>query len=123
MEQLWKEKEQISKQYQELQKERSELFEEKEKRRKLEYKNHDLTAFLNSLNLSQFFAKFHSENIEIETLQDLTDQELQGLGLNLGQRKKLISSIKKGTSKGVNLFAFYLFLHCYFCCCSEIVFK
>lgn len=90
------EKQQISKQYQEVYSKLKLIEEEKERKRKLESENQELADFLNSLNLSQFFSKFQSESIEVETLEYFSDQEFEKLGLNMGQRKKLMLAIKKG---------------------------
>lgn len=75
--------------------------EENEKKRKSESENQELADFLNYAKLSQFFSKFQSEGIEMETLEHFNDQEFEKLGLNMGQRKKLMVSIlnyKKGNS-------------------------
>ena len=53
----------------------------------------DIGGWLQSLGLEQYEAAFHANAIDADVLRDLTDQDLQKLGLLLGDRRKLLRAI------------------------------
>jgi SAM domain (Sterile alpha motif)/SPOR domain len=53
----------------------------------------DIGGWLRSLGLEQYEAAFHANAIDADVLSDLTDQDLQKLGVLLGDRRKLLRAI------------------------------
>jgi hypothetical protein len=53
----------------------------------------ELGAWLRSLGLEQYEAVFAENAIELSVLPDLTDQDLEKLGVLLGHRRKLLRAI------------------------------
>ena len=53
----------------------------------------DLGGWLRSLGLEQYEATFRENAIDDSVLPDLTDQDLEKLGVLLGHRRKLLRSI------------------------------
>jgi class 3 adenylate cyclase/predicted ATPase len=53
----------------------------------------DLGGWLRSLGLAQYEAAFRENAIDADVLQDLTDQDLEKLGVLLGHRRKLLRAI------------------------------
>jgi hypothetical protein len=53
----------------------------------------DLGAWLRSLGLEQYEAAFRENAIDPSILPDLTDQDLEKLGILLGHRRKLLRAI------------------------------
>ena len=53
----------------------------------------DVGAWLRSLGLAQYEALFRRNDIDAEVLGDLTDADLEKLGLTLGHRKRLLKAI------------------------------
>jgi hypothetical protein len=53
----------------------------------------DLGAWLRSLGLEQYEATFRENAIDDTVLPDLTDQDLEKLGVLLGHRRKLLRAI------------------------------
>ena len=53
----------------------------------------DMKDWLQDLNLGEFAQSFAANHIDFDVLPDLTDAELGGLGLSLGQRKRLRQAI------------------------------
>jgi class 3 adenylate cyclase len=53
----------------------------------------DLRAWLRSLGLEQYEAAFGENAIDLSVLPDLTDQDLEKLGVLLGHRRKLLRAI------------------------------
>ena len=53
----------------------------------------DVGAWLRSLGLAQYEALFRQNDIDAEVLGDLTDADLEKLGLTLGHRKRLLKAI------------------------------
>jgi len=49
--------------------------------------------FLNELGLDRYLDAFAAADVDFETLADLTDSDLQALGMTLGHRKKLLRAI------------------------------
>src|SRR5262245_48115618 len=62
----------------------------------------DLGGWLRSLGLEQYEAAFRENAIDAEVLPDLTDQDLEKLGVLLGHRRKLLRAIAnlQGIEKG-----------------------
>jgi class 3 adenylate cyclase len=53
----------------------------------------DLGGWLRSLGLEQYEAAFRENAIDISVLPDLTDQDLEKLGVLLGHRRKLLRAV------------------------------
>ena len=53
----------------------------------------DLAVWLRSLGLEQYEAVFRENAIDVSVLPDLTDQDLEKLGVLLGHRRKLLRAI------------------------------
>ena len=53
----------------------------------------DIGAWLRSLGLSRYEAAFSDNSIDADVLADLTDGDLAQLGVNLGDRKRLLKAI------------------------------
>ena len=53
----------------------------------------DLAGWLRSVGLSQYEAAFRQNAIDLSVLPDLTDQDLEKLGVLLGHRRKLLRAI------------------------------
>jgi hypothetical protein len=53
----------------------------------------DIGGWLRSLGLEQYEATFHANAVDADVLRDLTDQDLQKLGVLLGDRRKLLRAI------------------------------
>jgi hypothetical protein len=62
----------------------------------------DLGGWLRSLGLEQYEAAFRENAIDAEVLPELTDQDLEKLGVLLGHRRKLLRAIAnlQGFEKG-----------------------
>jgi SAM domain (Sterile alpha motif) len=53
----------------------------------------DIGGWLRSLGLEQYEATFRANAIEADVPQDLTDQDLEKLGVLLGHRRRLLRAI------------------------------
>ncbi|MBV8612757.1 MAG: hypothetical protein JOY66_03170, partial [Acetobacteraceae bacterium] len=53
----------------------------------------DIRAWLDSLALGHYSGTFEANGIGPDVLRDLTDADLAGLGINLGDRKRLLRAI------------------------------
>jgi class 3 adenylate cyclase len=53
----------------------------------------DIGGWLRSLGLERFEAAFRENAIDADVLRDLTDQDLENLGLLLGDRRRLLRAI------------------------------
>ena len=53
----------------------------------------DIGVWLRSLSLEQYEAAFRDNEIDADVLRDLTDQDLNKLGVLLGHRRKLLRAI------------------------------
>ena len=51
--------------------------------------------WLASLGLSEYGDRFDENRIDLEILPDLTDQDLERLGVILGDRRKILRAIRK----------------------------
>jgi hypothetical protein len=52
----------------------------------------DIGGWLRSLGLGQYEATFRESEIDADILLELTDQDLEKLGVPLGHRKRLLKS-------------------------------
>ena len=57
----------------------------------------DIGGWLRSLGLEQYEAAFHAKAVGADVLRDLTDRDLQQLGVLLGDRRKLLRAIAAQT--------------------------
>jgi class 3 adenylate cyclase len=55
----------------------------------------DVGGWLRSLGLGQYEANFRDNKIDVDVLADLTDGDLEKLGLPLGDRKRLLKAIAR----------------------------
>jgi class 3 adenylate cyclase/tetratricopeptide (TPR) repeat protein len=55
--------------------------------------NVDIDGWLRSIGLAQYAQTFHDNAIDVSVLPDLTDQDLEELGVLLGHRRKLLRAI------------------------------
>src|ERR1700722_9006336 len=55
----------------------------------------DFTVWLQSLGLEKYSAVLTSHDIDLAVVPDLTDQDLEKLGLSLGHRRKFLSAAAK----------------------------
>ena len=55
----------------------------------------EVADWLRGLNLSQYEAVFRDNEIDWEVLPDLTDFDLEKLGVPMGHRKKMLRAIAK----------------------------
>src|SRR5271167_1122932 len=53
----------------------------------------DLGEWLRSLGLEQYMIAFRENGIDLSVLPDLTDQDLEKIGVSLGHRRKLLRAI------------------------------
>jgi len=53
----------------------------------------DIGGWLRSLGLGQYEATFRESEIDADILPELTDQDLEKLGVPLGHRKRLLKAI------------------------------
>ena len=53
----------------------------------------DISALLRSLEMQQYAQTFRDNAIDLSVLPDLTDQDLEKLGVSLGHRRKLLRAI------------------------------
>ena len=53
----------------------------------------DVGGWLRSLGLGQYEANLRDNKIDVDVLADLTDGDLEKLGLPLGDRKRLLKAI------------------------------
>jgi hypothetical protein len=52
-----------------------------------------ITDWLNTLGLSEYAQRFADNGIDLSVLPDLTDQDLEKLGVLLGHRRKMLRAI------------------------------
>ena len=53
----------------------------------------DVAVWLRGLGLEQYEALFRENDIDAEVLRDLTDGDLEKIGVSLGHRKRLLKAI------------------------------
>jgi class 3 adenylate cyclase/predicted ATPase len=51
--------------------------------------------WLSSLGLSEYTDRFEAQRIDLEVLPDLTDQDLEKLGVLMGDRRKMLRAVRK----------------------------
>jgi hypothetical protein len=66
----------------------------------------DVGSWLRSLGLGQYEANFRDNKIDFDVLADLTDGDLEKLGVPLGDRRRLLRAIP--LSPGTNRFRLLL---------------
>src|SRR5215472_7953176 len=54
-----------------------------------------IKEWLASLGMSEYSARFAQERIEIDVLSELTDQDLERLGIPLGHRRRMLRAIRE----------------------------
>ncbi|MBA3753933.1 MAG: hypothetical protein H0X01_07330, partial [Nitrospira sp.] len=57
-----------------------------------------IRQWLEELGLAQYAETFEANDIGVDVLHTLTDQDLQALGVSLGNRKRLLEALKETTS-------------------------
>src|ERR1700735_171481 len=62
----------------------------------------DIAVWLRDLGLQQYEALFRENDIDAEVLGDLTDGDLEKLGVSLGHRKRLLKAIASPTTAQPN---------------------
>ena len=60
----------------------------------------DVASWLRSLGLEQYEATFRDNAIDDSVLPDLTDQDLEKIGVLLGHRKKILKALALLRSSG-----------------------
>ena len=53
----------------------------------------DIAAWLHELGLERYQDAFHANDIDFEVLSELSEPDLERLGVSLGHRKKLLKAI------------------------------
>ena len=73
----------------------------------------DLGGWLRTLGLEQYEAAFRENAIDVSVLPDLTDQDLEKIGVLLGHRRKLLRAIAEpnGDVHDFDLVTFLFFYH------------
>jgi hypothetical protein len=54
--------------------------------------------WLGEIGLGQYADLFDANDVDMEALQELTDQDLTALGVSLGHRRKLLKAIRDRTA-------------------------
>jgi hypothetical protein len=54
-----------------------------------------ITEWLASLGMSEYAERFAEERMEIDVLSELTDQDLERLGIPLGHRRRMLRAIRE----------------------------
>src|SRR5215469_14583361 len=54
-----------------------------------------IAEWLASLGMSEYNERFAEERIEIDVLSELTDQDLERLGIPLGHRRRMLRAIRE----------------------------
>src|SRR5579871_1971255 len=57
----------------------------------------DIGEWLEGLGLGQYEAVFRNHNIDVDTLSELTDEDLSKLGVALGARRRILRAAGSGT--------------------------
>src|ERR1700722_17147625 len=63
----------------------------------------DIAVWLRNLGLQQYEALFRENDIDAEVLSDLTDADLEKIGVSLGHRKRLLKAVAALASPGAPL--------------------
>jgi len=59
----------------------------------------DLRGWLRAQNLEQLAETFEASDIDVDILSELTDGDLEKLGVSIGNRRRLLKAISEGTAK------------------------
>jgi SAM (Sterile alpha motif) domain-containing protein len=62
---------------------------------------HPIAHWLNALGLGQYAQRFADNDIDASILRDLTDQDLEKIGVSLGHRKKMLRAIAELNEVGI----------------------
>jgi class 3 adenylate cyclase/predicted ATPase len=62
---------------------------------------HPIAHWLNALGLGQYAQRFADNDIDASILRDLTDQDLEKIGVSLGHRKKILRAIAELNEVGI----------------------
>src|SRR6516162_5529283 len=62
---------------------------------------HPIAHWLNALDLGQYAQRFADNDIDASILRDLTDQDLEKIGVSLGHRKKMLRAIAELNENGI----------------------
>ncbi|XP_047428415.1 ankyrin repeat and SAM domain-containing protein 4B [Mugil cephalus] len=54
-----------------------------------------LTIFLSTINLPEFTRAFNKEHLDLEALMLCTDEDMKGIGIQLGPRKKILDAVAR----------------------------
>jgi hypothetical protein len=54
---------------------------------------HQIADWLNQLGMSEYAQRFAENDIEIDILNELTDQDFDRLGVSLGHRRRMLRAI------------------------------
>ena len=54
-----------------------------------------IAKWLASLGMSEYSERFGEERIEIDVLSELTDRDLERLGISLGHRRRMLKAIRE----------------------------
>src|SRR5262245_53406955 len=54
-----------------------------------------IADWLNSIGLGEYAQRFIDNDIDVDVLSELTDQDLEKLGVSLGHRRKLLRAIRQ----------------------------
>ena len=61
------------------------------------FKDPDLEAFLSELGLERYYEPLIAEEVDFESLKELSDSDLKDLGVPLGPRRKIQSVLRERT--------------------------
>src|SRR5262252_6718224 len=56
---------------------------------------HQIADWLRKLGMPEYAERFAEERIEIDVLPELTDQDLERLGIPLGHRRRMLKAIRE----------------------------
>ena len=54
-----------------------------------------IAEWLRSLGMSEYAQRFAENDIEIDVLSELTDQDLEKLGISLGHRRRMLRAVRE----------------------------
>ena len=66
-----------------------------------------IADWLKKLGMPEYTKKFAEERIDIDVLRELTDQDLDRLGIQLGQRRRMLRAIRDLGSASIAVMAPY----------------
>lgn len=59
----------------------------------------DLRGWLRAQNLEQLAETFEANDIDVDILSELTDEDLEKLGVSIGNRRRLLKAIGEAAAK------------------------